>query len=59
MDYVVENNMIKATGYLDMRDFKADGAIDNLATNVAGHKNKGWFDVAINFNATLSNQCND
>jgi hypothetical protein len=57
MKYSVENGLIEASGFIDVRDFGMGKALRNLNKNVAAHRNKGWSDIAINFKIIYTNKC--
>jgi hypothetical protein len=49
MHYTIKNSKIIAKGVIDALDFDLVPALRTLNKNVAGHKNKGWNDIAIAF----------
>ena len=57
MNYTMDGGVIQAEGIIDARDFLMVDALKNLNTNVAGHKNKGWLDIAINFELLYEDSC--
>ena len=57
MKYTLDSGVMQASGVIDARDFGIEGALKNLNQNVAGHKNKGWLDIAINFELIYTNKC--
>jgi len=57
MSYTLDGGVMQAKGVIDARDFAMENALKNLNTNVAGHKNKGWLDIAINFELIYTNKC--
>lgn len=57
MKYTLDGGVMLANGFIDARDFGFEGALKNLNTNVAGHKNKGWLDIDINFELIYNNKC--
>lgn len=57
MKYTLDGGVMSASGVIDARDFGIEGALRNLNKNVAGHRNKGWLDIAINFELIYTNKC--
>lgn len=57
MKYTLDGGVMQASGVIDARDFALEGALKNLNTHVAGHKNKGWLDIAINFELIYEDSC--
>ncbi|WP_324171400.1 hypothetical protein [Sulfurimonas sp.] len=57
MKYLVKDNQVIASGVIDGMDFGMKKALFVLNKNVAGHLNKGWFDIPISFSMNLSKQC--
>lgn len=57
MKYTLDNGVMKASGVIDARDFGFEDALRNLNKNVAGHRNKGWVDIDINFELIYTNKC--
>ena len=57
MSYTLDGGVMSASGVIDAREFGMEGALTNLNRHVAGHKNKGWLDIAINFELIYTNKC--
>ena len=57
MKYTLDGGVMLASGVIDARDFALESALENLNANVAGHKNKGWLDIDINFELVYNNKC--
>lgn len=57
MKYKKENGKIVATGVIDALDFSLAPALKVLNTQVAGHLNKGWYDIPLSFTLNYSNRC--
>lgn len=57
MDYKKVGNKIIANGVIDALDFNLALALKVLNKNVAGHLNKGWFDIPISFDLDYNNKC--
>jgi len=57
MKYTLDGGVMQASGVIDARDFGIEDALRNLNKNVAGHRNKGWLDIAINFELIYTNKC--
>jgi len=57
MSYTVEKGIVKATGVIDGLDYKLVPALGILNMNVAGHKKKGWNDIAIGFELPYDTSC--
>ena len=57
MSYTLDGGVMLAKGVIDARDFTMSDALKNLNSNVAGHKNKGWLDIAINFELIYEDSC--
>jgi hypothetical protein len=57
MNYRVEGDKIIASGVIDALDFDLVPALRTLNKNVAGHKNKGWNDIAIAFTMPFTTNC--
>lgn len=58
MNYKVKGDEIFAKGVLDALDFDLAPALKVLNTEVAGHQNKGWYDIPVNFTINYSKKCN-
>ena len=57
MKYSLDGGVMQATGVIDARDFGMEKALRNLNKNVAGHRNKGWLDIAIGFELIYTDVC--
>ena len=57
MNYTLDGGVMLADGFIDARDFGMESALGNLNHHVAGHKNKGWLDIAIRFELIYDNKC--
>jgi len=57
MTYSLDGGVCQAKGTIDARDFLMEGALKNLNTHVAGHKNKGWLDIDIAFELIYVDNC--
>jgi len=57
MKYTLDGGVMLASGVIDAREFGLEKALGNLNRNVAGHKNKGWLDIDINFELIYDNSC--
>jgi hypothetical protein len=57
MNYKKDANKIIAKGVIDALDFDLSPALKVLNNNVAGHLNKGWFDIPISFDLSYNNKC--
>ena len=57
MNYTLDGGVMLADGVIDARDFGIESALGNLNRHVAGHKNKGWLDIAIRFELIYDNKC--
>jgi len=57
MNYTLDGGVMLADGVIDARDFGIESALGNLNRHVAGHKNKGWLDIAIRFELIYNNKC--
>lgn len=55
--YKMEGNKIIASGYFDAGDFVMGKAMHILATEVAGHMDKGWDDIPVTFKLDYSKRC--
>ena len=57
MKYTVAEGKVHGTGVIDALDFRLIRALRTLNMNVAGHKKKGWNDISIAFDMSVSNKC--
>ena len=57
MNYTLNGGVMLADGVIDARNFGIESALGNLNRHVAGHKNKGWLDIAIRFELIYDNKC--
>jgi len=57
MRYKIANGKVQATGVIDALDFGLGSALKVLNTSVAGHLNKGWYDIPISFDLTYNTKC--
>jgi len=57
MKYTIDEGKIKAMGVIDALDFGLASALKILNTAVAGHLNKGWYDIPISFDITYNTKC--
>lgn len=57
MNYRIENNKIVSNGVIDGLDFALVPALKVLNTQVAGHLNKGWYDIPLSFSLDYKNKC--
>lgn len=57
MNYKVENGKVVSNGVIDGLDFDLAPALKILNTQVAGHLNKGWYDIPVNFSLEYKNSC--
>ena len=57
MSYTLDGGVMQAKGVIDARDFAMVDALKNLNSNVAGHKNKGWLDIALRFELVYEDHC--
>lgn len=57
MSFTNKNNTIMAKGVIDALDFNLSPALKILNTEVAGHLNKGWYDIPIYFNLAYLKEC--
>ncbi len=57
MKYTVAEGKVHAEGVIDALDFRLIRALRTLNTNVAGHKKKGWNDISIGFDMSVTSTC--
>ena len=57
MKYVIRENNIVSSGVIDALDFDLAPALKILNTEVAGHLNKGWYDVPVGFELSYNTTC--
>lgn len=57
MSYKIENGKVVSNGVIDGLDFNLAPALKVLNTQVAGHLNKGWYDIPVNFSLNYKNNC--
>ena len=57
MKYIVRENNIVSSGVIDALDFNLAPALKILNTKVAGHLNKGWYDIPVGFELAYNSTC--
>lgn len=57
MKYEMSKNEVKSKGVIDALDFGLGSALRVLNTSVAGHLNKGWYDIPISFDLMYNKKC--